>query len=1058
MKTSIRKSTALKFVVFLAVVATVLGLSLGTTSTASATVGCEGDFCGETSKLTAFKFNDLNANGQYDEGEPPLAGWEFCLLKENGDPYPNAAGQICRTTNSSGFATFSNLPVGWTFKIAETVQPGWTVTTPNPQGDTVESGAISGVPGPNPATIGGFTIVVTNPSPNTWVYTLPKNASPPSYGLSHWVLGIGTCRDHVVSYSPTSGFEDFDYQNPTGYYGIKWNTSWESGETSRSFTIVLDDHYPAGTVQATVKYGPKHKTGDILGPICYPRFGNVQAGSLTVTKTVELNGWDADSTTFDICIQGPSYPTGAESDACHAFSGGESYTWQGLQAGDYTVTETNPDAANWTVTGEGAVTVAQGQNATKTITNTRKMNDVTVTKTATTVYTRTNTYEWDIDKTVDPTQADLFEGESTVLTYTVSVTPNLASQVDSGHRVFGDITVANPGPAKTRVASVTDILANATCPGVTFPKELAAGESFVCSYAADLPGAISGTNVATATLTNQSNFTGSAGYAFGEPATTINGNVPITVTDTYTIGAASNTETLGTGIGSTWSDTYTREATCSSDLNYVNGVAVITADNVARIVETGDEDDAQAIINCYRPSVSKTAVPAYATTYEWDIDKTVTPLQTDLIEGESTSLNYTVTVTRSLGGQSYRVDGLITVVNPNPTKALSLTSVTDQLNTGQALSVNCPASVVPAGGSLDCTYGDALPDSATVTNTATIVAATGIQYASAGVLVDFTGVTPSEINPSVTVTDTQPSSLAPWTFGDSGSQSYSHQVTCNLNAFEEGNSYNIPVANTATIDQTGQSASANANVTCWVGDLEVIKVVNWGSATPDQGKTFEICVTGPSFPQGDCKNVDFDGGVKVWQDLIPGTYTVVETDPGVEWTVSGNNVQVNVPAGGSAQATITNSTVIPASLGDFVWEDKNQNGIQDEGEPGIPNVVVTLHQPGADGVCGTEDDSIVGTTATDANGQYIFTDLLPGDYCVQVTPPPDFDFTIPNAGDDPTKNSKVDPSTGMTPVITLNPGDNDPNQDAGLFNTQPTGLEEGDQPASNMLYLPMLGR
>ncbi len=829
MKTSIRKSTALRFVVFLAVVATVLGLSLGTTSTASATYY-------ETSKLTAFKFNDLNANGQYDEGEPPLAGWEFCLLKENGDPYPKSWNQYCETTNSYGFATFSNLPVGLKLKIVETVKPGWTVTTPNPQGDTVESGSFKGEPGPNPATIGGFTIEVENPSPNTWVYTLPKEASPRTYGLSHWVLGIGTCRDHVVPYSPTSGFEDFKFQPPTYKYGVKWNTDWNWGETSRTFTIVLDDHYPAGTVQATVKYGNNDKTGDILGPICYPRFGNFQGGSLTVTKAVELNGWDADSTTFDICIQGPSYPNGNESGACHAFSGGESYTWQGLQAGNYTVSETNPDAANWTVTGEGAVTVSQGQTATKTITNTRKMNDVTVTKTATTVYTRTNTYEWDIDKTVDPTQADLFEGESTVLTYTVSVTPSLASQVDSGHRVFGDITVANPGPAKTRVASVTDVLADATCAGVTFPKELAAGESFTCSYAADLGGAISGTNVATATLTNQSSFTGSAGYAFGEPTTTI------------------------------------------------------------------------------------------------------------------------------------------------------------------------------------------------------------------------------DVKPPITVTDTQPSSSAPWTFNDSGSQTYSHQVTCNLNAFDEGNSYNIPVANTATIDQTGQSASANANVTCWVGDLEVIKVVNWGSATPDQGKTFEICVTGPSFPQGDCKSVGYNGGSAVWQNIVPGAYTVVETDPGAEWAVSGSGVQVNVPAGGSAQTTITNSTVIPASLGDFVWEDKNQNGIQDEGEPGIPGVLVTLHQPGADGVCGTEDDSIVGTTETDANGQYIFTDLLPGDYCVQVTPPPNFDFTIPNAGDDPTKNSKVDPSTGMTPVITLNPGDNDPNQDAGLFNTQPTGLEEGDQPASNMLYLPMLGR
>ncbi len=165
--------------------ATVLGLSLGTTSTASATYY-------ETSKLTAFKFNDLNANGQYDEGEPPLAGWEFCLLKENGDPYPKSWNQYCETTNSYGFATFSNLPVGLKLKIVETVKPGWTVTTPNPQGDTVESGSFKGEPCPNPATIGGFEIHVSNPAPDTWEYTVPSNNGGKGGGLSHWVLGIGT--------------------------------------------------------------------------------------------------------------------------------------------------------------------------------------------------------------------------------------------------------------------------------------------------------------------------------------------------------------------------------------------------------------------------------------------------------------------------------------------------------------------------------------------------------------------------------------------------------------------------------------------------------------------------------------------------------------------------------------------------------------------------------------------------------------------------------------------------------------------------------------------------
>ena len=465
-------------------------------------------------QLTGTKFNDLNANA-LRRGEPPLGS--SVSWKENGDPYPKS-WPVLRDDQQHGFATFSNLPVGWTFKIMETVQPGWTVTTDNPQGDTVESGSFKGEPGPNPATIGGFTIEVENPSPNTWVYTLPKEASPRTYGLSHWVLGIGTCRGHVVSYSPTSGFEDFKFQPPTYKYGVKWNTDWNWGETSRTFTIVLDDHYPAGTVQATVKYGNNDKTGDILGPICYPRFGNFQGGSLTVTKAVELNGWDADSTTFDICIQGPSYPNGNESGACHAFSGGESYTWQGLQAGDYTVSETNPDAANWTVTGEGAVTVSQGQTATKTITNTRKMNDVTVTKTATTVYTRTNTYEWDIDKTVTPTQTDLFEGESTVLTYTVSVTSSS----------FRRLTALSPGrhhghrPARPRrVASVTDVLGgrhmrrrHLPCKEIAFSRASPSTRSARCRPEA-APLAVS--NVATAHPDQPEQLHGSEGLRFGEP-------------------------------------------------------------------------------------------------------------------------------------------------------------------------------------------------------------------------------------------------------------------------------------------------------------------------------------------------------------------------------------------------------------------------------------------------------------------------------------------------------------------------------------------------------------
>ncbi|WP_319643689.1 hypothetical protein [Methanovulcanius yangii] len=51
-----------------------------------------------------------------------------------------------------------------------------------------------------------------------------------------------------------------------------------------------------------------------------------------------------------------------------------------------------------------------------------------------------------------------------------------------------------------------------------------------------------------------------------------------------------------------------------------------------------------------------------------------------------------------------------------------------------------------------------------------------------------------------------------------------------------------------------------------LGSLEVTKDVIWNGVTPD-GTLFEICITGPSYPSGDCKSTT--GGVLRWDDLIP---------------------------------------------------------------------------------------------------------------------------------------------------------------------------------------------
>ena len=69
----------------------------------------------------------------------------------------------------------------------------------------------------------------------------------------------------------------------------------------------------------------------------------------------------------------------------------------------------------------------------------------------------------------------------------------------------------------------------------------------------------------------------------------------------------------------------------------------------------------------------------------------------------------------------------------------------------------------------------------------------------------------------------------------------------------------------------------------------------------------------------------------------------------------------------------------PAALGDYVWLDVNNNGIQDSGETGVAGVTVNLEN-----ATGT---TVLATTTTDANGLYHFTGLAPGLYDVQFVAP-----------------------------------------------------------------------
>jgi uncharacterized repeat protein (TIGR01451 family) len=191
-------------------------------------------------------------------------------------------------------------------------------------------------------------------------------------------------------------------------------------------------------------------------------------------------------------------------------------------------------------------------------------------------------------------------------------------------------------------------------------------------------------------------------------------------------------------------------------------------------------------------------------------------------------------------------------------------------------------------------------------------------------------------------------------------------------------------------------------------------------------------------------NLSGNPGYYLFDGLFPGTYIVEFVAPsGAEFTLAnvgadasdsdanpatGRTGTYTLAANGS-DLTVDAGIFYRASIGDRVWRDNDNDGFQDAGEPGVAGVTVTLY---------TGAGALVGTTTTDVNGNYSFTNLLPGDYYVVVTLPAGFQFSpqdAPAPADDTTDsdaNPTPGPNLGRMATTTLVSGENDPTWDAGL--------------------------
>ena len=130
-------------------------------------------------------------------------------------------------------------------------------------------------------------------------------------------------------------------------------------------------------------------------------------------------------------------------------------------------------------------------------------------------------------------------------------------------------------------------------------------------------------------------------------------------------------------------------------------------------------------------------------------------------------------------------------------------------------------------------------------------------------------------------------------------------------------------------------------------------------------------------------------GAYSFPNLTTGTYQVTETQPAgytqgentpgipTDGTVSGDTISSITINGAQNLVHYDFGETKPVTIGDYVWNDANANGIQDSGELGINGVTLTLTGTNAYGVAVTDN------ATTSSNGAYLFSEV-PGTYTVTV--------------------------------------------------------------------------
>ncbi len=210
--------------------------------------------------------------------------------------------------------------------------------------------------------------------------------------------------------------------------------------------------------------------------------------------------------------------------------------------------------------------------------------------------------------------------------------------------------------------------------------------------------------------------------------------------------------------------------------------------------------------------------------------------------------------------------------------------------------------------------------------------------------------------------------------------------------------------------------------------------------------------------------VEFDHSSSALATYVPTTQGPA-TDP-LDATDSDGSVadgwtEIHTLSPSEIRLTVDQGYVSLLSIGNLIWEDRNNNGSVDAGEPGLSGVTVELYVDTDDSGTYTVGDTLVtqtgsnsatpGEAVTDANGNWTFSGLLPEDYVVRI---PDINgdtsMTFVSSTGNTNVLTSVTGSSEPAPDVDTDTDDNDDNgqADTGVthvtnavtlaYNTEPT--------------------